>query len=193
MKFFYLKLTLFCIYILLQNVVVAEDKITLTDLIGSNGNETGLNSTGLNSTAPFNNSTPVIFNCTNGIPENATDLSKCTPINITLSFECTKVNYDFLIYSATWQPKLCHEKRCSGSRSYESPKWRIQGLRGSFLNGTRPIQCCSDRQLKIQELGPIYSELKVCFFLFLPKEWHVLNTNKSIAIRTNGSTNKMRM
>ena len=153
---FYLKLSLFCIYILVQNVA-GENTLTLGDLTGTN--ETALNSTGLNSTAPFNSSTSVILNCTNGA-ENTADLSQCTPINITLSYECTKVNYDFLIYSTTWQPKLCHEKSCSGSRAYESPKWRIQGLRGSFLNGTRPIQCCSDRQLKVQELGPIYSELK---------------------------------
>ena len=157
MKFY---LTLFCVYILVQNVA-AEDKITFTDLT----NSSLPNGTALNSTGTFNSSTPVLLNCTNGIDANSTDLSQCTPINITLSYECTKVAYDFLIYSVTWQPKLCHEKSCSGSRTWESPKWRIQGLRGSFLNGTRPIQCCSDRQLKVQELGPIYSELKVSVLL----------------------------
>ena len=82
----YLKLSLFCVYILLQNVA-SEDKLTLTDL--TNGSPA--NGTALNSTALFNSSTPVILNCTNGI-ENSTDLSQCTPINITLSYECTKVD-----------------------------------------------------------------------------------------------------
>ena len=148
---FYLTLLLFCFYVLVQNVAADDNKLTVDDLT---------NSTALNSTGTFNSSTPVLLNCTNG---NTTDLSQCTPINITLSYECTKVDYDFLIYSASWQPKLCHEKSCSGSRTWETPKWRIQGLRGSFYNGTRPVQCCSDRQLKVQELDPIYSELKVSF------------------------------
>ena len=148
---FYLKLLLFVFYVLIQNVA-CQDKLTLTDLTNES------NGTALNSTA--NGTTSVLLNCSGAI-DNSTDLSKCTPINITLSYQCTKVNYEFLIYSASWQPKLCLEKSCGSSRSYESPKWRIQGLRGSFENGTRPIQCCSDRQLKVQELDSIYSELKV--------------------------------
>lgn len=156
---FYLKLLFF--YFVFQNVL-SDDKLTLTALINStnvdspalgllDSNGTAFNSTSLNTTT-----TPVLLNCTS----NATDLNQCTPINITLSYQCTKVNYDFLIYSTSWQPRLCYSS--SDCRTGEQPKWRIQGVRGSFANGTRPAQCCSDKQLKLSELSPIMSELKVC-------------------------------
>lgn len=149
---FYLFL-LFC-YFLISNIL-SDDRITFNSL--NSDNSSILNNT-------LNTSIPVLLNCTDGF-NNSSDLNKCTPINVTLSYECTKVPYDFLIYSVNWQPKLCLAKDCS-RRSYESPKWRIQGLRGSFVNGTRPVQCCSDKQLKVQELDPIMSELKVSIEMF---------------------------
>jgi len=159
---FYLKLIFF--YFVLQNVL-SDDKLSFSSLSNTetnfsglfeNNTINGLNSTTLNSTE---NLTPVLLNCTNGI-SNSTDLSQCTPINITLSYQCTKVDYDFLIYTLQWQPRLCFASSSRDCHSNEEPKWRIQGLRGSFRNGTRPVQCCSDKQLKISELSSIMSDLK---------------------------------
>lgn len=157
---YYLKL-LFCCF--LFQSILAEDVISISSASNSSTNfpgildkSPGLNDTLFNSTL-LNNTVPVLLNCTGGL-NNSTDLSKCTPINITLTYECVKVDYDFLIYSVAWQPKLCYSKNCD--RPYETPKWRIQGLRGSFYNGTRPVQCCSDRQLKINEITSILPEIK---------------------------------
>ena len=182
---FYFKLLLFCF--LFQNTLSDDGSLTFSNVHSSGksspsssflieNNTSFFNSpdnitrtsNASNATNASNSTIPVLLNCTgvvlNNGTANSTDLSQCKPFNFSLTYECTKVNYDFLIYSATWQPKMCYAKNC-GSRSYETPKWRIQGLRSSFLNGTRPAQCCSDRQLKVNELDSIYSELKVkCFF-----------------------------
>lgn len=122
---YYLKF-LFCFF-LFQNIL-AEDVISISSTPSNSSNllpgildsnATNLNSTLFNSTL-LNNTAPVLYNCTGGL-NNATDLSKCTPINITLSYECVKVDYDFLIYSVTWQPKQCYARNCD--RPYEVPRW----------------------------------------------------------------------